>query len=138
MRRAAGPRGGARARGEARRANFAYLREGLSGCEEALTFVEATPQSDPSWFGLLITVREDAPFTRGEVVEYLEPADILTDGMRGRAYVWDRLRVNLIHVPEEKRPPQEPLDPDYNPWEGYEWPDQSGQLDRAPKKKPQA
>jgi hypothetical protein len=50
-----------------------------------------------------------------EVVEHLEPADILTDGMRGRAYVWYRLRVNLIHVPEDKRPAQEPLDPDYNP-----------------------
>jgi hypothetical protein len=70
-----------------------------------------------------------------EVVEHLEPADILTDGMRGRAYVWYRLRVNLIHVPEDKRPPQEPLDPDYNPWEGYEWPDQAGQLERSPKKK---
>ena len=72
-----------------------------------------------------------------DVVEFLQPADILTDGMRGRAYVWYRLRVNLIHVPEKLRPPQEPLDPDYNPWEGYEWPDQSGQLERAPKKKPQ-
>jgi bifunctional non-homologous end joining protein LigD len=73
-----------------------------------------------------------------EVVQYLEPADILTDGMRGRAYVWYRLRVNLIHVPEELRPAQEPLDPDYDPWEGYEWPDQAGQLERAPRKKPQA
>ena len=69
-----------------------------------------------------------------EVVEHLEPADILTDGMRGRAYVWYRLRVNLIHVPEDERPAQEPLDPDYDPWEGYEWPDQSGQPVRAPKK----
>ncbi len=51
-----------------------------------------------------------------EVVEHLEPADILTDGMRGRAYVWYRLRVNLIHVPEGLRPEQEPLDPDYDPW----------------------
>ncbi len=70
-----------------------------------------------------------------EVVEFLEPADILTDGMRGRAYVWYRLRVNLIHVPEALRPPQEPLDPDYNPWEGYEWPDRSGQPERAPRKR---
>jgi hypothetical protein len=46
--------------------------------------------------------------------------------------------VNLIHVPDELRPPQEPLDPDYNPWEGYEWPDQSGQLERAPRRKPTA
>ena len=51
-----------------------------------------------------------------EVVEHLQPADILTDGMRGRSYVWYRLRVNLTHVPEELRPPQEPLDPDYDPW----------------------
>ena len=66
-----------------------------------------------------------------EVVAHLEPADILTDGMRGRAYVWYRLRVNLIHVPEALRPAQEPLDPDYDPWEGYEWPDRSGQPTRA-------
>ncbi len=73
-----------------------------------------------------------------EVVDYLEPADILTDGMRGRAYVWYRLRVNLVHVPQALRPQQEPLDPDYNPWDGYEWPDQSGQPERAPRKKRQA
>ena len=53
-----------------------------------------------------------------EVVEHLEPADILTDGMRGRSYVWYRLRVNLVHVPEALRPPQDPLDPDYDPWTG--------------------
>jgi len=69
-----------------------------------------------------------------QVVEFLQPADILTDGMRGRSYVWYRLRVNLIHVPEELRPTQEPLDPDYDPWAGYEWPDRSGQPERAPRK----
>ena len=71
-----------------------------------------------------------------DVAPHLEAADILTDGMRGRAYVWYRLRVNLVHVPEALRPPQEPLDPDYNPWEGYEWPDQAGQPVRAPRRKP--
>ena len=35
---------------------------------------------------------------------YLEPADVLVDGMRGRSAVWYRVRVNLIHVPEEMRP----------------------------------
>ena len=39
-----------------------------------------------------------------EVVPYLEPADILVDGMRGRSAVWYRVRVNLIHVPEADRP----------------------------------
>jgi bifunctional non-homologous end joining protein LigD len=49
-------------------------------------------------------------------VEALEPADILVDGMRGRSSVWYRIRVNLQHVPEPDRPPQEPLEADYDPW----------------------
>ena len=71
-----------------------------------------------------------------EAAPHLEPADVLVDGMRGRSSLWYRVRVNLIHVPEKNRPPQEKLDPDYDPWEGYEWPDRSGQLERAPRKKP--
>ena len=65
----------------------------------------------------------------------LEPADVLVDGMRGRSSLWYRVRVNLTHVAEADRPPQEPLDPDYDPWAGYEWPDRAGQLERAPRKK---
>ena len=69
-----------------------------------------------------------------EAAAHLEPADVLKTAMRGRSYAWYRLRVNLAHVPEALRPPQEPLDPDYDPWAGYEWPDPSGQLERAPSK----
>ena len=43
---------------------------------------------------------------------HLEEADILVDRMRGRFTTWTRIRVNLQHVPEAQRPPQEPLDPD--------------------------
>ena len=64
----------------------------------------------------------------------LEPADVLVDGMRGRSYVWYRVRVNLIHVPEAERPAQEPLEVDYDPWAGYEWPDRAGQLERSPRR----
>jgi DNA ligase D-like protein (predicted polymerase) len=70
-----------------------------------------------------------------EAAKHLEAADILVDGMRGRSSLWYRVRVNLIHVPEDDRPTQEALDPDYDPWAGYEWPDRSGQLERAPRKK---
>jgi len=70
-----------------------------------------------------------------EAAPHLEPADVLVDGMRGRSSLWYRVRVNLTHVPEADRPPQEPLDPDYDPWAGYEWPDRAGQLERAPRKK---
>src|SRR6266571_731514 len=53
---------------------------------------------------------------------YLEPADILVDSMRGRSTTWTRIRLNLRHVPEGERPAQEPLEVDYDPWEGVEWP----------------
>jgi bifunctional non-homologous end joining protein LigD len=69
------------------------------------------------------------------VAAALEPADVLVDGMRGRSSLWYRVRVNLIHVPEVERPAQESLDPDYDPWAGFEWPDRSGQLERAPRKR---
>ena len=55
-----------------------------------------------------------------EVVPFLEPADILVDGMRGRSAVWYRVRVNLIHVPEADRPSQEPLESDFDPWAGQD------------------
>ena len=50
------------------------------------------------------------------IVGYLQPTDILVDGMRGRFTLWYRIRVNLEHVPAAERPPQEPLDADYDPW----------------------
>jgi DNA ligase D-like protein (predicted polymerase) len=50
-----------------------------------------------------------------EAAGYLEPADVLVDAMRGRYATWTRVRINLRHVPEALRPPQEPLDPDEEP-----------------------
>ncbi len=50
------------------------------------------------------------------VVRHLQAADTLVDGMRGRSSLWYRIRVNLQHVPNAERPPQEPLEVDYNPW----------------------
>lgn len=51
-----------------------------------------------------------------KVVEHLQPADILTDSMRGRSSTWWRIRINLQHVPEELRPKQPKLPPIPNPW----------------------
>jgi bifunctional non-homologous end joining protein LigD len=53
-----------------------------------------------------------------EVWPKLAPADVLVDSMRGRSSTWTRIRLNLQHVPEAERPPQEPLEVDYNPWAG--------------------
>ena len=51
-----------------------------------------------------------------EAAGHLQPADVLVDSMRGRSTTWTRIRVNLRNVPEPLRPPQEALDPDYDPW----------------------
>jgi DNA ligase D-like protein (predicted polymerase) len=51
-----------------------------------------------------------------DVWPHLEPNDILVDSMRGRNTTWTRIRVNLRHVPEVDRPPQEALEVDYDPW----------------------
>ena len=45
----------------------------------------------------------------------LEPADVLVDGMRGRSSLWYRVRVNLTHVPDGERPPQEATRPRLRP-----------------------
>jgi bifunctional non-homologous end joining protein LigD len=63
----------------------------------------------------------------------LEQADVLVDSMRGRSSTWTRVRVNLEHVPEELRPPQEPLDPDYDPWGGFRPPSEKAER-TAPKR----
>ena len=61
-----------------------------------------------------------------DVVPSLAPADVLVDGMRGSSSLWYRVRVNLQHVPEAERPPQEKLIADYDPWAGKEWPGRPG------------
>ena len=62
----------------ARRRNFAYLHAGLQDLQEYFILPEATPNSEPSWFGFPIAVREDAPFTRDQVVKYLDSKKIGT------------------------------------------------------------
>ena len=55
-----------------RKKNFNFLHSRLSACEEFLILPEATPQSNPSWFGFPITLKEDAPVARLELLQYLD------------------------------------------------------------------
>ena len=53
---------------------------------------------------------------------FLAADDVLVDSMRGRSSTWTRIRINLRHVPENLRPPQETPDPDDDPTrEWREW-----------------
>ena len=60
-----------------RRHNFDYLKEQLEGTE-ALILPQAQDNARPSWFGFLLTVREDAGFTRTELTRFLESRKIQT------------------------------------------------------------
>jgi CDP-6-deoxy-D-xylo-4-hexulose-3-dehydrase len=63
---------------QARRDNFAYLYAALKSLEDVLILPEATPDSDPCWFGFPIAVRSDAPFTRDELTIRLNDRKIAT------------------------------------------------------------
>jgi len=61
-----------------RRHNFDYLKNALRPLEEFLILPEATPKSNPSWFGFPITVRDGTPFTRDELALHLNEKSVHT------------------------------------------------------------
>lgn len=61
-----------------RKANFAFLKARLKSCDEFLILPDATPNSDPSWFGFPITLREDAPVSRVDLLTYLDQQKVGT------------------------------------------------------------
>ena len=61
-----------------RRANFQRLHQGLRDLQEFFILPEATPNSDPSWFGFPIAVRPGAPFNRNQVIRHLAQRKIDT------------------------------------------------------------
>ena len=61
-----------------RKHNFAFLKNRLSSCEEFVILPEATARSAPSWFGFPITLRDNAPTTRGNLLDYLNQSQVGT------------------------------------------------------------
>ncbi|SMH41305.1 lipopolysaccharide biosynthesis protein RfbH [Azospirillum agricola] len=68
---------------KARQRNFALLKEGLAELTDVLILPEATPNSEPSWFGFPVTMIERAPFTRDELTRHLTQARIGTRQLFG-------------------------------------------------------
>lgn len=63
---------------QARKDNFAYLKNRLRGCEEFLMLPEPTKGADPSWFGFPITLRDDTNVSRVDLLNYLDQQKIGT------------------------------------------------------------
>jgi CDP-6-deoxy-D-xylo-4-hexulose-3-dehydrase len=61
-----------------RRANFAYLRNRLASCSEFLHLPEATPNSEPSWFGFPLIVKQESAVKRNDLINYLDQNKIGT------------------------------------------------------------
>jgi len=61
-----------------RKDNFNKIYEGLSQFRERIILPEKTPHSNPSWFCFIISIREDAGFSRNELIDFLEKSGIET------------------------------------------------------------
>ena len=72
---------------EARKQNWKYLKEKLKDAEKVIILPEATEKSDPSWFGFLMTVRDNASFNRDELAQYLERKNIQTRNLFSGNYI---------------------------------------------------
>ncbi|MFY2509962.1 lipopolysaccharide biosynthesis protein RfbH [Vibrio pectenicida] len=55
-----------------RKDNYAYLLDGLASCEEFIILPQATPNSDPSWFGFPITLRENSGIQRVDLLKFMD------------------------------------------------------------------
>jgi CDP-6-deoxy-D-xylo-4-hexulose-3-dehydrase len=63
---------------QARKSNHKYLTEALKKYKEYFIFSQKSDKADPSWFGFIITLKEDAPFTRNQIVQHLENSKVAT------------------------------------------------------------
>jgi CDP-6-deoxy-D-xylo-4-hexulose-3-dehydrase len=63
---------------EARQRNWQYLKDNLKDMDKYLILPEPTENSSPSWFGFMMTLKENAPFSRDQLVRHLEENKIQT------------------------------------------------------------
>jgi len=64
-----------------RRQNFTTYYKFFSAYEKYFILTEAEPGNDPDWFGFMLMVKPNAPFTKDEIVAYLEAHQIATRGL---------------------------------------------------------
>ena len=82
---------------KARKDNWNYLRNGFEQLNEFFYLPEPTSNSEPSWFGFALTVREDAPFSRAEIIEELDKNLIGSRFIFGGNLLWQPAYQNVEH-----------------------------------------
>ena len=102
--------GGEAAAGEA----VAVKKKGVRKSKMPLIVIAQSPDKAAAEAGL-----ERWKAAHAEAAALLAADDVLVDRMRGSAYVWYRIRVNLRNVPEAMRPAQGVVDPDEDPTRGW-------------------
>jgi DNA ligase D-like protein (predicted polymerase) len=100
-----------RAKGtKATKAAKAHAPPGTRASKMPLVTIANSPSKEAALAGL-----ERWKAKHPEAASLLAVDDVLVDSMRGRSSTWTRIRINLRHVPEDQRPPQESPDPDDDP-----------------------
>ncbi|MCK4423140.1 MAG: lipopolysaccharide biosynthesis protein RfbH [Candidatus Omnitrophica bacterium] len=82
---------------EARKKNFEYLYNHLKKYEDCFILPKPAKYSEPAWFGFPILVREDAPFTRNDIVSFLEENKIATRMLFGGNLLKQPAYQNIKH-----------------------------------------
>ena len=82
---------------KARKDNWNYLRNGFEQLNEFFYLPEPTENSEPSWFGFALTVREDAPFSRAEIIKELDKNLIGSRFIFGGNLLWQPAYQNVEH-----------------------------------------
>ncbi len=80
-----------------RKANWQRLYDGLSNLEEFFILPEIEKNSEPSWFGFALTVKTSSPFSRPELIEFLDEQKIASRFLFGGNILWQPAYQNIEH-----------------------------------------
>lgn len=80
-----------------RKENWKQLYDGIKSLEEFFILPQKEPNSDPSWFGFALTVKKEAPFSRPELIKFLDERKINSRFLFGGNILWQPAYQNIEH-----------------------------------------